>query len=111
MSLASYHWVDSQELLDAENLGEALTAWRWEPAFDEVGNVVNLRFRGQKAGDDEVLLEALAPFVEDGGFLVIEDESGAIRRWRFEDGEIRVELLKAMDLYEPDSSWRSQVPS
>ncbi len=110
-SVVSYHWVDSQEVLESENLGSALDAWRWSPSFDRAGNVVNLEFRGQKAGHDEVLLDALAPFIEEGCFLVIEDEDGAVRRWCFEGGGIRVELLKAKDLVDPDTSWRSQVPS
>ena len=103
-----YEWVDSQEVLDAESLGAALAAWRWPATFDEAGNIVNLRFSGQKAGDDEMLLEALAPFAGKGSYIVIEDEDGAIRRWYFEDGECRVALLKAMDT---DTSWRDTEPS
>ncbi len=110
-SIVDHKWVDSQEVLKAKNLGPALAAWRWEPSFDPAGNVANLRFRGKKAGDDHLLFDALAPFAEDGSFLVIEDEDGAIRRWVFTAGGYRVELLKAMDPPEPDSSWRSQIPS
>ncbi len=111
ISIVDHKWVGSQQVLDAESLGPALSAWRWEPSFDAAGNVANLRFRGQKAGDDHLLFDAMAPFVEDDCSLVIEDEDGAIRRWVFLGCDYRIELLKAMDPRDPEASWRHQVPS
>lgn len=84
-----FSWVDMDELRTTKTIEGQLKAWRWEADTDEkTGDVVNLHFRGEKLGDDTVLFGALAPFVEDGSFIQMSGEDGAVWRWCFADGKL-----------------------
>jgi hypothetical protein len=82
-----FSWVDDN-YAHAGTLKEALSAWRWEVSFDEDGNITRLDFDGQKMGDDEILLKAIAPHVE-SGMLEFQGEEGERWRWVFKDGKLR----------------------
>ncbi len=87
-----YSWVDMNELAAAETLPLALSAWRWEvDCSDETGDVFNITFCGEKLGDDTILFETLAPFVEKGSYIDMEGEDGSLWRWAFDGGGV-VEL-------------------
>lgn len=79
-----YHfsWVDTNRALNAETLVEALKAWRWKPRIDE-GDIVGLEFSGEKLGDDFLLFQAIAPYVESGSFIEMRGEDGAMWKWSF----------------------------
>jgi hypothetical protein len=81
---SGYHfsWVDTNRVLRAKTLEEALKAWRWAPRIDE-GDIVGLEFKGEKLGDDFTLFQAIAPFVEDGSFIEMRGEDGAMWKWSF----------------------------
>jgi len=81
-----FAWTTTNEYVEAETLTDALEAWRWEPDFDEEGNINNIYFNGEKLGDDTVLFKAITPFVEEGSFIEMSGEDGSIWRWVFEDG-------------------------
>ena len=78
-----YSWVTTSEFVNAGTLKDAIRAWRWEVDIDDEGNVCHLWFEGEKLGDDAVLFEALAPYVEDGGYIEMSGEDGALWRWDF----------------------------
>jgi len=63
----SYSWVN--DFKNCDHIKDALLEWRWEPYFDENGNIWHLSFDGQKLGDDEALFHAIAPFVEAGSYI------------------------------------------
>jgi hypothetical protein len=79
-----YAWVD-MNFVNAETLTEAMKCWRWSLENEE-GNIVNIQFEGEKLGDDEILFEAIAPFVEKGSYIEMRGEDGTHWRWIF-DGE------------------------
>lgn len=80
-----FMWVDPKYVHRAKTLSEALCAWRWEASVDEAsGDIVGISFIGQKSGDDELLFEAIAPFVEPGSNIVIIGEDQHIWRWYFD---------------------------
>lgn len=83
-----FSWV-GEDFYKIDNLKDMLREWRWEGDFDEDGNIVYLSFCGEKLGDDEVLFEALAPFIESGAEIEMEGEDGSLWKWCFENGEMR----------------------
>jgi hypothetical protein len=82
-----FAWVDMAGFANADTLEKALTAWRWVGFVDDAtGDLISLDFNGEKLGDDATLLEALAPFVDDGSYIEMSGEEGTIWRWVFNKG-------------------------
>jgi len=80
-----FSWVRTEEYLGAETLGAAIHAFRWAAEVDgPEGDIIDIRFRGEKLGDDEQFLRVLAPFVVKGSFIEMQGEEGAIWRWTFD---------------------------
>ena len=87
-----YSWVDNN-YKNRESLEEALSDWRWQIEEDpNAGDICNIYFEGEKLGDDEILFDAIAPFVEAGSYVEMDGENGDMWRWEF-DGEMCVENL------------------
>jgi len=89
-----YSWVTTSEFVNAETLKQAIAAWRWEVEveklpFGEEGDIIDIYFEGQKFGQDEVFLEAIAPYVEEGSYIEMQGECGARWRWLFKDGGLK----------------------
>ena len=91
---AHFMWInDSSAFLNAETLDEALQVWRWPIAeTDEAGNIVELYFRGEKYGDEDLLFAAIAPFVGHGSEIMMAGEDGIVWRWFFADRTVRKEF-------------------
>lgn len=81
-----YSWVNNSAVLEAETLADALSAWRWDAHLSDNGDVSYLYFRGEKAGQDDVLFRAIAPYVTSGSYVCMRGEDGALWRWYFEGG-------------------------
>ena len=79
-----FSWVD-MEYVNKPTLEEALVCWRWHSKLDKKGNVVDIWFEGEKLGNDLFLFETLAPFVEQGSFIEMSGEDGAMWRWTFKN--------------------------
>lgn len=77
------------DLHEINDFAEMLRAWRWELELDG-GEVVGISFQGEKLGDDHVLFNAIAPWVEKGSYIQMQGEDGMIWRWVF-DGKKCVE--------------------
>ena len=85
-------WVDRDEVLRAETLSQALEAVRWEPVHDQDDperDVLYLLFRGEKLGEDREVMEAIAEWVEHGGYIECVGEDNNLWRWAFVFGELR----------------------
>jgi hypothetical protein len=82
-----YSWVRTEEFLNAQTLDEALQVWRWEPQIDERGNIYLLNFVGEKLGQDDILFQAIAPYVRNNSYIEMMGEDGARWRWVFRNGE------------------------
>lgn len=80
-----YSWV-AKNFAESENLPDIIGCWRWEVSLNANYDVVGIEFAGEKSGQDMVLWETLAPFVEDGSFIHMQGEDGANWRWVFRDG-------------------------
>ena len=81
-----FSWVVTSEFVDAKTLVDAIKAWRWQAQLNSDGDISALYFEGEKLGDDEVLFDALAPFVEDGSYIQMSGEEDAMWRWVFKNG-------------------------
>jgi hypothetical protein len=57
-----FSWVDTREFLYADTFEEAMRAWRWETDSDWK----YILFTGEKLGDDNLLFDAIAPYIEAG---------------------------------------------
>lgn len=76
-------WVYNEEVKNASTFEEAMQGCRW--AVEDKMN--SIYFEGEKYGDDDLIFNAIAPYVEDGSYIQINGEDGAIWRWVFENGK------------------------
>ena len=104
-----YSWVNNCEVASSTTLEDAIEAWNWEAVVGDDGSIFDIRFAASKAGDEEVLFKALAPFVEDGSFIEMVGEEGEIWRWSFrggslheEDGQVTFEEVANANLWAND---------
>lgn len=80
MGPGHFSWVDTREFMMADTLEEAMSAWRWETE----SYWKYILFDGEKLGDDLLLFDAIAPYVEAGSYIEMQGEDGAIWRWIFD---------------------------
>ena len=79
-----YSWVDPN-FPSCETLKDMFAAWRWDIGFDEDGNVDDIQFNGEKLGDDKILFDAIAPFVDEDSYIEMSGEESAEWRWYFKN--------------------------
>jgi hypothetical protein len=48
---------------------------------------VRIHFEGEKIGQEDLLFEAIAPWVRDGSYIEMSGEDDAMWRWFFHAGE------------------------
>jgi hypothetical protein len=89
-----FAYVDPRRLARATTFAGAMYAWRWLPSVDGEGNIVSLEFTGEKEGDEDILFEAIAPWVRDGSFVVAACEDGRVWRWLFQSGRVLRQTAK-----------------
>lgn len=81
-----YSWIDTDTVLNAKTFIEAMSEARWDMEEDDNGNIDSIYFNGEKYGDEEIILGAIAPFVEPGSYIEIQGEEYDRWRWEFKDG-------------------------
>ena len=69
----------------------------WNLKFDEHGNVNGIKLVIEKAGEDNCMFNAIAPYVKAGSYIRMEGEGGALWQWVF-DG-------KCCTIKQPTISW------
>lgn len=77
-------WVCGKILEKAKTLKKAMEECRWVIEEDEDGNVDGIYFEGEKYGDEDIIFEAMAPFVEKRSYIQMSGEEGATWRWVFD---------------------------
>ena len=85
----SLTWVYFDEILEAESLGEALENCRWEVSVDDLGNIDELEFIGEKLGDELEIFNSIASYFNEGSYIEMSGEDGDIWRYLFKDGECK----------------------
>ena len=84
-----YSWINTNYVLEAETLSEALEEIRYETIYDDNGNIIQVEFTGEKLGDDMIFFEALAPYVEDESYISFAGEDGYLWKYIFEKGKVK----------------------
>lgn len=85
-----YSFVNNS-FVDTDDIEKIFDIWRWAISLDDDGNIVDIGFRGEKSGDDNMLFQAIAPYVKEGSYIEMRGEDGAMWRWVFKNktcGEI-----------------------
>lgn len=90
--IVGYSGADTRAAAKALTFEEAVEAWGWTLQCDDLGHVVGITGpTSGKLGDEDRLFEAIAPFVEDGGYIQVQrDDDLSIWRWVFENGTCRL---------------------
>jgi len=83
--LGEIPFVQCDELLEAETLDGALSLCRWEPVI-LYGDIAKVVFTGETEGGEDLIFEALAPFVKSGSSIIVGDETEKVWRWYFRNG-------------------------
>lgn len=87
-----FSWVDTEDFIEATSLYDAIAVWGWEPEEAERGgDIIGISFIREKLGDEEVLFNAIAPYVEADSYIEMQGEDGERWRWVF-DGKICKEV-------------------
>lgn len=70
-------------------LEDAIYAFYYVPEFNHDGDICGINYEGEKLRDDEIFWSALAPYVEDGGFIEMGGEDCKRWRWVFKNGKCK----------------------
>lgn len=84
-------WINKNDLDATDSFIQLMEECRWEPTFDELGNVIKLKFTGQKIGEEQLIFELLAPFVKDGSVIEYVSDgylTNVKHAYRFRDGKV-----------------------
>ena len=79
-----YAFVNTESVLQAKSLTDALYAWRWRAYTSDNGDLSVIYFNGEKSGQDTTLFNAIAPYVTAGSYVAMRGEDGALWRWYFD---------------------------
>lgn len=84
-----YSWINTSDVLNATTFKEAMSEARWDVEINPLdGDIIDIYFNGEKLGDEEIILGSIAPYVENGSYIVIQGEDGERWKWKFVDGEM-----------------------
>ena len=79
-------WVDKRAVAAAGTLGLALALCGWQALVDVADNIIGLQLECLKAGDEDRLFTAIAPFVEPGSYIEMTGEAVELPDVRVTDG-------------------------
>lgn len=81
--LPHFSWVETESVLNANTLEKALEGIRYMPIVDN-NNIVNVKFIGDKYGDEEIFFNALASYVEKESYISFLGEDNKKFTWVFD---------------------------
>lgn len=89
-----FPWINSDMFLNADSLNQAMLAWRWKLTEDNDGNIIGIRFTGEKLGADILLFNTIAPYVKPYSFIEIESDNCS---WRYVfEGDACLEIFPGL---------------
>jgi len=78
-------WVNVEEVLNAKDIFEVISKCGWTVGVTTGnGDIDYIDFDGEKLGDDLILFEAIAPFVEKDSYIQMTGEDNCMWRWVFD---------------------------
>ena len=87
-----FSWLNNATPGEWIALEDAMEDWRFPVVTDEDGNVIGIQFTGQKIGQENLLFERIAPYVENGSYIQFTGEDNHV--WRIEFSEDDIEETK-----------------
>jgi len=82
-----YSWMPENYPAETETLVDILDLLGFDLGYDMDGSIVELGY-DNKTGNEDVFFMALAPFIEDGSWVMWKGEDGAMWGWEFADGRM-----------------------
>ena len=82
----------SKFFVPTEHTGRVLAMTQGKPYdfhLDPDGNITELKFKGEKLGDDLEMFRSIAPYVQDCSYIWMMGEDGSQWRWVFQSGVCR----------------------
>lgn len=85
-----YSWIDTNSVLNAETFEDAMDEARWSVTTDPIsGDIYEIYFNGEKYGGDEtIILGSIAPYVDNGSYIIMQGEGGERWKWKFVNGVV-----------------------
>ena len=99
-----FFWVDPG-FSGLANLRDLLRAWRWEIEESGDGSVTRIFFQGSKIGEEELLFQAIAPYVASGSYIKMIGEDETVWRWWFTDGKMHQEQVSCREYPRDHFGW------
>jgi hypothetical protein len=88
--------AEDQSAID-RGVKDVFCEWSWTVDIDDDG-ILAIFFDGDQSGAEDELLQAIAAYVEDGGYIQMLDEDDHQWRWAFNSG--KMELMTASIVWE-----------
>lgn len=82
-----FSWMEPNYPAELKTLDDILVSLGFEVNHDSVGNIVGLSY-DNKIGDEYHFLEAIAPFVRDGSYIIWMGEDHYTWKNEFKDGKM-----------------------
>ena len=85
-----YAWIDTESVLDARTFEDAMDEARWSVEICPIsGDIYDISFNGEKYGGDEIIIfGSIAPYVENGSYIMMQGEDGERWKWKFTNGTV-----------------------
>ena len=80
-----YSWMPADYPSETETLEDVLELVGFEIEHDDNGDIIGVSY-GNKTGAEDIFMLALAPYVEDGSYILWLGEDGHRWMWKFQDG-------------------------
>ena len=87
-------WIDLHSVAYSETLTEALESCDFDILYNDNGDVYDVDWISEKLGDHDVILDVIAPYIEDGSYLQMYGEDGEHWKWVFEDDKCHYKTSK-----------------
>lgn len=83
-----FSWLNNATPEEWNTLDEAMVDWRFPIHRNDTGDVIGIEFSGQKIGQEKLMFERIAPFVETGSHITFKGEDGDTWRLEFQNAGI-----------------------
>lgn len=88
-----FSWMEPDYPETLKTFPEILIQLGFDISYDESGNICGLSYNS-KIGDEELFLEAIAPFVKSGSYISWIGEDHNMWRYEFNDGKMTTKTPK-----------------
>ena len=83
-----FSFVEPEEIMQAKNLEQALSAIRFSPVSDAEGNICELHFTGEKQGDELMFGKSRSPYCERDSWLSCVLREGIVLQCTFDGNDV-----------------------